>query len=419
MRALPPGHSLTITTAGERIAVREAALPDHVSPAPPCDRREAVAMLRQLLEDSLRHHLISDVPLGAFLSGGIDSSALVALMARVTREKPKTFSVVFSESDFSEAAHARTIAQMFSSEHKEIMLSEERLLGLLPDALNAMDRPTMDGINTYVISKAVKEAGVTVALSGLGGHELFAGYPSFRRAEQLRSWAFVPNPLRVAVSQVGRSVLNGSSRRRKFWDLLATDGSACAAYLISRQLFAPAEIQSLLFDSQAVQGLIPCATGADRINAVAEHELTGYMSNTLLRDTDQMSMAHGLEVRVPFIDPMVVRYVLALPGRWKVDRHRPKPLLLDTLGDLIPEEIWRRPKMGFTLPFQRWLGSALQPELDHAFLHASGWDRLGFDAGAIRSVWHTYRNNPGEEPWSRPWSLYVLKSWCERNDLSL
>src|SRR5713226_8289099 len=117
----------------------------------------------------------------------------------------------------------------------------------------------------------------------------------------------------------------------------------------------------------------------DVINVVAMHELTGYMANTLLRDTDQMSMAHSLEVRVPFIDPVVVRYVLGLPGKWKMDRHRPKPLLLDALGDLLPEEVWRRPKMGFTLPFQRWLRSALEPELDEAFMHGDGLSSLGLN----------------------------------------
>ncbi len=133
----------------------------------------------------MRQHLVSDVPVGAFLSGGIDSSAIVALMSRVADQKPKTFSVVFKESEFSEAAHAQLVAKTFGTEHREIMLSEDHLLGMLPDALEAMDQPTMDGINTYVVSKAVKESGVTVALSGLGGDELFAGYPSFRRAAAL------------------------------------------------------------------------------------------------------------------------------------------------------------------------------------------------------------------------------------------
>ena len=182
---------------------------------PPASRPEAVKLLRAKLENSVRAHLVSDVPLGAFLSGGIDSSAIVALMSRVADQKPKTFSVVFKESEFSEATHARLVARKFGTDHREILLSEENLLRMLPTALEAMDQPTMDGINTYVVSKAVKEAGITVALSGLGGDELFAGYPSFRRACNSSSYSRSPW-LRHLSSAAGSraSFLNGSARRR-------------------------------------------------------------------------------------------------------------------------------------------------------------------------------------------------------------
>src|SRR5262249_12660811 len=146
------------------------------------DRGDAVVQLRVELEESLRLHLVSDVPLGVFFSGGMDSSALVALMGRVSQEQPKTFSVVFDEEKFSEASPAKAVAEKFKTDHREVRLTEDRMFQLLPDAISALDQPSMDGINSYVVSKAVKEAGITVALSGLGGDELFAGYPSFRRA---------------------------------------------------------------------------------------------------------------------------------------------------------------------------------------------------------------------------------------------
>jgi asparagine synthase (glutamine-hydrolysing) len=422
-RALLPGHYLVVARKKDALTVKEIAYADQFKTETPAhgisNRSEAVAELRQILEDSLRQHLVSDVPVGAFLSGGIDSSALVALLSQVAGDKPKTFSVVFAESDFSEAAHAQMIAKMFATEHREILLSEEGLLGLLPSALQAMDRPTMDGINTYVISKAAKEAGITVALSGLGGDELFAGYPSFRRAEQMRRLALLPQSVRRSASKLGRALLHGSARQRKFWDMVASDCSPCAAYTISRELFAPAEIAAVLHDSFPILPFTSCACSTDVVNVVAVHELTGYMANTLLRDTDQMSMAHALEVRVPFIDPVVVRYVLGLPGRWKMDRHRPKPLLLEALGELLPEEVWRRPKMGFTLPFQRWLRSALEPEVDEAFMRGDGLTHLGLHTDAVRKVWREFKNNPQEEPWSRPWALYVLKKWCDHNNISL
>ena len=157
---------------------------------------------------------------------------------------------------------------------------------------------------------------------------------------------------------------------------------------------------------------------ADPINAVSLLELTGYMANTLLRDTDQMSMAHALEVRVPFVDPEVVQFVLALSGDWKMDGSRPKPLLLDALGDLLPEEIWKRPKMGFTLPFQRWMKSALESELNAA-LSCSNLSSIGINSDSAREIWQAFKNSPRQEPWSRPWALYVLKKWCDLNDVHL
>jgi len=147
--------------------------------------------------------------------------------------------------------------------------------------------------------------------------------------------------------------------------------------------------------------------------------LKGYMANTLLRDTDQMSMAHALEVRVPFLDPRVAQYVLGLPGEWKVDGRRPKPLLLDALGDLLPEEVWRRPKMGFTLPFERWMRSGLEAELEGALLGKRDLTRLGMNSDYVQVVWDSFKRNARQEPWSRTWALYVLNRWCSSNSLGL
>ena len=156
----------------------------------------------------------------------------------------------------------------------------------------------------------------------------------------------------------------------------------------------------------------------DIINEVSVLELSGYMVNTLLRDTDQMSMAHALEVRVPFVDPVVVSFVLGLPGEWKTDGSRPKPLLLDAIGELLPEEIWRRPKMGFTLPFERWLQSGLRSEVAAALSSSRDLMRLGLSTDTVRARWDAFAKNPSQEPWSRPWALYVLTKWCEQNGVT-
>jgi asparagine synthase (glutamine-hydrolysing) len=422
VRSLLPGHCLRVKRNNKLIETDQFSFSRVFTPHPshltshgdPASRPEAVKLLRSKLEDSVHQHLVSDVPLGAFLSGGIDSSAIVALMSRVADQKPKTFSVVFKEAEFSEAEHARLVAKKFGTEHREIMLSEDHLLGILPNALEAMDQPTMDGINTYVVSKAVKESGITVALSGLGGDELFAGYPSFRRAAALHRLAMTPSPIRRLGSLAGRAILNGSARRQKFWDLVASDCSPYAAYAISRQLFSPDEIAALTGSQSAIRNP-QSEIDSDVINAVSRYELRGYMLNTLLRDTDQMSMAHALEVRVPFIDPVVVSFVLGLPGEWKTDGSRPKPLLLDAIGDLLPEEVWRRPKMGFTLPFERWMQSGLRSEVAAALSSSSDLPRLGLSKDSVGAIWEAFAKNPSQEPWSRPWALYVLTKWCELN----
>jgi asparagine synthase (glutamine-hydrolysing) len=183
VRSLLPGDYVSVEVNDE-LRVTHASFLSETYTEPcerglPKDRAAAAAELFEVLKESVRLHLVSDVPLGVFLSGGVDSSALVALMKEVSPERPKSFSVVFSEAEFSEGVFARMVADQFGTDHHEIHLSEQRLLEWLPAGLESMDQPTMDGLNTYVVSKATKEAGITVALSGLGGDELFAGYPSF------------------------------------------------------------------------------------------------------------------------------------------------------------------------------------------------------------------------------------------------
>jgi asparagine synthase (glutamine-hydrolysing) len=432
VRLLSPGHYLTVGPGGGgTLQISEVAYAEDLTAgggaARLSSREEAVEALRHELSESVRLHLASDVPLGLFLSGGMDSSAIVALMSQMADRRPKTFSVVFAEEKFSEAGHARHVAKKFETEHHEIHLGEQQLFELLPSAIAAEDQPTMDGINTFVVSKAVKEAGITVALSGLGGDELFAGYPAFRRAIQLGKVARLPQPLRRGVSSLGGRIWGRSVQQKKLWQLLASDGNPAAAYAVSRQLF-PAGEASALFHGGAKSpqafGFDP--VGWDRmldkhdpINAVSLCELHGYMSNTLLRDTDCMSMAHSLEVRVPFVDSRVVRLVLGLPGAWKVNGGRPKPLLHDALGDLLPPEIVNRPKMGFMLPFENWMQSRLRGEIDRAFADDRHYESIGLAAGAVREVWGQFLRAPHRVGWSRPWALYVLGRWCAQQGVTL
>ena len=410
IKQLLPGHYLQVKV-DHGIELAEVKFTSPADVNAPRDRSEAVAQLRSELEETVRLHLVSDVPLGVFLSGGMDSSALVALMSLVS-ERPKTFSVVFVENSFTEAPFSRAVAERFNTDHSEIRLSEQRLIDLLPDAIAAIDQPTMDGINTFVVSGAVKEAGITVALSGLGGDELFAGYPSFRRAMKLSS-PVAKGVLRAA-SGLGKFASNGSVQRQKFWQLANSDCRPGDVYRISRQLFSTDSVTRMT-------GRQPCHTNghhhaSDVVNTISTLELNGYMTNTLLRDTDAMSMAHSLEVRVPFVDTKLVDYVLSLPGDWKMSRNSvPKPLLADALGDLLPRDFLARPKMGFTLPFEKWLQRNLRTEVSSVLRDPGRVSMPGLDVKTVERVWDDFLQKPRAVGWSRPWSLYVLAQWCGIN----
>lgn len=382
------------------------------------NRNDAVARLRSELEESVRAHLVSDVPLGVFLSGGMDSSALVALMSRVSDQRPKTFSVVFDEAAYTEAPFSRAVAERFNTDHSEIRLGEDRLLEVLPAALNAIDQPTMDGINTFVVSSAVKSKGITVALSGLGGDELFAGYPSFRRA--LRFGAMSSSSKRVlrAASSVGKRALNGSVQRQKFWQLMRSAGGPEDVYRISRQLFPTDVVSGMTGREVSNHSRNGYRKDSDIINTISRLEMRGYMANTLLRDTDAMSMAHSLEVRVPFVDTRVVDFVLSLPGEWKLRAGSgPKPLLADVMSDLLPREFMGRPKMGFTLPFEKWMRGKLRSEVSIVLEDPGRLQRIGLNPEIVKKVWGKFLQSPKSVGWSRPWSIYVLVKWCEVNGI--
>ena len=410
VRQLLPGHYLRVNSNLEFTITKFAN--NHLAPGVrPHNRTDAVAQLRAELEESVRMHLVSDVPLGVFLSGGMDSSALVALMSKVNGQPPKTFSVVFEETDLSEEQHSRLVAKRFETDHCEIRLREDQLLEMLPDAIAALDQPTMDGINTFAVSKAVKSAGLTVALSGLGGDELFAGYPSFRRALKFAALPNASKQVLRAAAGVGQHVLNGSVQQQKFWALAESDGSPEEVYRISRQLF------SIGLATNGKQN-----GNGDVVNKISQLELQGYMANTLLRDTDVMSMAHSLEVRVPFVDAKVVDYALSLPGEWKLDQRQngvPKPLLADALSDLLPRDFLARKKMGFTLPFEKWMQGRMRAEISSVFASDLQLSEAGLVANDVRELWRKFLRAPRAVGWTRPWSLFVLAQWSKLNRVTL
>ncbi|MEK9164401.1 MAG: asparagine synthase (glutamine-hydrolyzing), partial [Chloroflexota bacterium] len=282
---------------------------------------KAVEQIRALLEESVRIRLVSDVPLGAFLSGGLDSSAVVALMRRGTRGPIRTCSMTFEESEFSEAPYARAAAEAVGAEHYERVITAQNMADELERIFWAMDQPTIDGVNTYFVSQTAREAGLTVALSGLGGDELFGGYANtFQGVPQmlkvLSAVRAVPGAAALAEAAIG--LLPDRQRWAKVKDALSRPAYPASAYLARRGLFSPAEVESIVtsevwhaaksaFDpirhiAERAETRSANGSGNQLFSWVSRAELRTYTHHQLLRDTDAMSMAHSLEVRVPLLD---------------------------------------------------------------------------------------------------------------------
>lgn len=385
--------------------------------------------LQAILEEAVRLQLVSDVPVGVFLSGGIDSSALVSILSR-GGVVPSTFSIVFREAEFSEADHSRAVAAKFRTDHHEISVSQRDVLASISDAVGAMDLPTMDGINTYFVSREARRAGVKVALSGLGGDEVFAGYSTFRTVPRMERIAqffqLVPGVFRNPVAAAFSSLSKESDQNRKLASLVRGNGHILHPYFLSRMLFTPPQVDRLFptigqvteAANASIRASLRCAQPLDPVNRVSYLESRCYMLNTLLRDADVMSMSQGLEVRVPLIDHRLARRVLSLAGRLK-SNGVPKRLLVEALAGSLPEQIVHRPKRGFTLPFEHWMRQELRPEIEPVL----SANRIGsgplagvLDANRVHEVWNDFLS--GKVSWSRPWSLYVLQRWCEMQSLS-
>jgi len=325
--------------------------------------------IKDLFFASVERRLVADVPFGAFLSGGIDSSLVVAVMSQIMREKVRTFSVTFDESEFSEASYSAQIAKQYNTQHHEIKISPRECLLKLPEALSKMDHPSGDAINTYIVSEATKNAGITMALSGLGGDELFAGYPLFKRLYKLEKLKWVSGFPFVSLPFKVLSAVKPSQASNKLLEMAELpDWRLENTYPLTRKTLTKREIEKLLNQSQTPKKALNSDTqspfrglGPDMgiLSKISVAELSNYLPDVLLRDTDQMSMAHALEVRVPFIDYTLVEYVIGLPDEVKYP-HTPKKLLTDSMKGLLPENIINRKKMGFTFPWNSWMRNDLK-----------------------------------------------------------
>jgi asparagine synthase (glutamine-hydrolysing) len=441
--SLPPGHRMLLYVPERRRVPRARPWWDPQTSSAardsrkPKDLHSAAKRVRPLLEDAVRAHLIADVPVGLFLSSGLDSGAIAALATR-SQAGIRSFTLSFPGTSYSEAPLARKVAERCGTQHTEVPLDGTAMLARIDEAVAGLDQPTMDGINTYFVSWAAREVGLKVALSGLGGDELFAGYASFANTAMLQrltrlAW-FVPRPMRRAFAPLMASILETRMSRDASGKAVAawTDPDTLPhSYFYARALFPPGQLKRLMeprFRPSTVGSdgvtLEPTWLGwLDRtaseaakmepVAATAWMEMRCYMASTLLRDTDSVSMARSLEVRVPLLDTPLVEFVSSLPDTARHRAGTQKALLVEALAGLLPEEILGQHKKTFTLPWEEWLRGPLRPRLEASLAEIAPSLAPHLRMEGVRGVWAAFLE--GKTSWSRPWSLYVLNEWCRHH----
>ena len=443
VKMLLPGHRLVVQQGQEPRVERYWSLGlDRDTELRARSYKEQVDAVRSALEESVRLQMVSDVPLGAFLSGGIDSSLLVALMAQHTSgERLKTFSVGFEAEGehLDETDHAQTTAAFLGTDHSRVVVRGEDVRDRIEQIACALDQPTVDGVNSYFVSAAARQR-VTVAISGTGGDELFAGYPWFEQMafeETLRQAAPLKSAAKSLLTSVARQPvldslvpMRGGYRFANWRDdagflarYYATNPmfeAPWTARLLARDLRAPAQAgRSPHYDLAAIDEL-PEGSVIERVTGLC---VRGYTANQLLRDIDAASMAHSLEVRVPFLDPVIADLALSLPdsaklgGDPRATSNSPrsyreagtKRILLDVAKDLLPPGFDTRPKTGFSMPFNSWLKGPLRDLLLDTLSAESVTQRGLLDADAVTGVRDQFLS--GVTDWPQPWLLMMIELW--------
>ena len=332
------------------------------------NRSEAISSIKDCLSTAVNRHLLSDAPIGVFLSGGLDSSIAALLANKESKGHLNTLSLYFAENQYSEKKYQDMVLDRLACNHHQHLLSEQEFHQHLPGLLGEMDLPSTDGINTWFISKYAKEIGLKAVLSGVGGDELYGGYPSFGRMNKVNMLEKLPDLV------LKNSAISKSKKLRRLSYLSL--GGAKGKYLFLRGHFIPIEIaQQLNMKESQVWEILNEQPVLDKISHLAPGnqaswiEMNLYMQNQLLRDSDVMSMAHGIEIRVPFLDKEFIKLSLQIQSSIKYAGKFKKQLLIDTFKDVLPEPIWNRPKMGFTFPFNEWLA---KDELVKESIYAAG-----------------------------------------------
>ncbi len=439
---LMPGHRLVLDKKGnyrnEQYAVDLYKKDDYISSL---SYNEQKAYLHDILKESVRLQLISDVPLGAFLSGGIDSSLIVSFMTQLSGRKVKTFSVGFE----SEGAHidetddALKIADFLNTDHFRVVVTGEDFRNSFFHIIKFLDQPSVDGVNSYFVSKAAAE-NVTVSLSGTGGDELFAGYPWFVRmlqyTEHKKNESFKEKTLSGLFS---KSIFDQwalypgrfHSIIEKYRGLSSFTSAFGRLYYISgldnvRQIFTKNMLKKMQKSGDigsAYEDMDSLRKDSD-VNRVSALCINGYLKNQLLRDIDVMSMAHSLEVRVPFVDPVVLKAALSLPDSAKIagdiinknpysDTYRDlgtKKILIDIGKKYLPKDYDLQPKRGFGMPFDIWMKNHIADYIEDALSFESITKRGFFNYSYVKNIYDLFKKDIAG--WPQIWLFVVIEYWC-------
>ena len=416
VRSLRPAHKLVWENG--QTTVSRYWNPD-LSPAEG-KKDDLIQDLFDEMKTVVKMQLAADVPVGAFLSGGIDSTAIVALLHQARPDVTlNTYTLTFDDpSVANEKEYAKLAAKQNKTCHKELLLETKAIRKYINTALDDYDLPSFDGLNTWFVSKYAKAAGLGVAFSGVGGDELFAGYSRFAtacRMEKAAKWLrLLPHGLGLAMARRTQD-----EKRRKFLQMF---GIREQPYFLSRQMFSPLTIAELLgrpleeldfgWRSVAFPNLMETPFPNDQINRFSYLELNTYLISTLLRDTDQLGMAHALSVRGPFLDRIIIEKTLRLPGDWKISSLCAKPLLVQAAKDGIPPSCVIREKQSFELPFESFFSRYFKKAIKD-FLY--GNDSLIFSTDALAAVGKLHEQK--KLFWSRLWTLFSLDYFCHKHNL--
>lgn len=396
---LPKGSFLSIDINGTLNSMIEPFHQFRFSDAISSEK-EALEQVRQTLLDAVNRQMVADAPLGIFLSGGIDSSLVALIADHLGHQNLNTLSITFDEATFSEKPYQDIVLKrMKSHHHQEYKVNETLFMDHLDDIFLAMDQPSWDGVNSYFISKCAHEAGLKAVLSGLGGDELFGGYPSFRRIGLLNQISRLPG----FVKSWARHAPNDALARISFLNTHTNFKD----YLFLRGAFVPSSIAGImgLSERKIYQTLselhLPNYPIERNLNLAAFLEGNVYMENQLLKDTDCMSMWHSLEVRVPFLDRELMELMHRIKPATKFNFSQPKYLLTKAFSDLLPDEVVFRKKQGFTFPFSIWLRNNI-----------SHFKTLLPDTPVTKDLVSGFLE--GKVHWSRLWALMVLKKFNDQ-----